>query len=206
MTHSLVEHVEDLLGGPRPLPIAIAGDPVLRRRSAPYDGNLPSGLLNELIIAMRLTMLSAPGVGLAAPQIGLGLQLAVIEDTAAISSELAAARRRVPVPFRVLINPSDEPVGTEVAAFYEGCLSVPGYQAVAERAEAVRLRGWDADGEPFDEVVVGWPARIVAHETDHLAGRLYLDSALSRSLSSNENYLARWGGATPKAARVALGF
>lgn len=206
MALSLLDQVESLLAGPRPLPITTCGDPVLRRRCEPYDGSLPGDVFAALVTAMRQSMLAAPGVGLAAPQIGLGIQLAVIEDTASVSAELASARRRVPVPFRVLVNPSYSPVGDPVAAFYEGCLSVPGYQAVVERPETLWLRGWNADGRPIDELVTGWPARIVAHETDHLAGRLYLDVALMRSLSSNQHYLAHWAGPTPQAARVALGF
>ncbi len=203
---SLIDQVEQLLAGPSPLPIVEAGDPVLRRTAEPYDFSLPGGTLDALIAAMRETMLAAPGVGLAAPQIGLGIQLAVIEDTATLASEAARIRHRVPVPFRVLVNPSYASADDETAAFYEGCLSVPGYQAVVERAGSVRLRAWNQHGEEVDEIVSGWAARIVAHETDHLAGILYLDKALTRSLASNSNYLQRWAAPTPQAARVELGF
>ena len=202
----LADQVQLLLSGPRPLPIVAAGDPVLRRRSEPYDGSLPAELLGALVDAMRETMLAAPGVGLAAPQVGLGVQLAVVEDLAALPAEAARIRARAPLPFRVLVNPTYEAVGDDVATFYEGCLSVPGYQAVVQRAAAVRLRCWDAEGGETDEVITGWSARIVAHETDHLAGILYLDRAITRSLTSNENYLARWASPTPQAARVAMGF
>lgn len=202
----LVEQVEKLLAGPRPMPLVVAGDPVLRRRAEPYDGSLPPDLFQALIAAMRQTMLAAPGVGLAAPQIGLGAQLAVIEDPATVPAEVARVRSRPPVAFRVLVNPSYTPVGVGVAAFYEGCLSVPGYQAVVQRPDTVRLLATDADGRPVDELVTGWPARIVAHETDHLAGLLYLDKAFPRSLTSSENYVSRWAAPTPQAARVALGF
>jgi peptide deformylase len=202
----LREQVEMLLSGATPLPIVTAGDPVLRRRAEPYDWSLPADLLAALIDAMRVTMHAAPGVGLAAPQVGLGAQLAVIEDHATIPAAAANARNRSPLPFRVLVNPSYLSEGDEVAAFYEGCLSIPGYQAVVERAKSVRLRGFDENGEPLDEVVSGWAARIVAHETDHLAGGLYLDKALSRSLTDNANYLRRWSAPTPQQARVELGF
>ena len=203
---SLLSQVQQLLAGPRPLPIVQAGDPVLRHKAEPYDFSLPTDLFDELIDAMRETMLAAPGVGLAAPQIGLGIALAVIEDSAPVSAEVARVRGRVPLPFRVLVNPSYRVETDEVAAFYEGCLSVSGYQAVVERAAAVRLRALDRNGDPIDEVVTGWAARIVAHETDHLAGILYLDKAFTRSLASNEHYLTRWAGVTPQAARVELGF
>lgn len=203
---SLAEQVEKLLAGPLPLPLVVAGDPVLRHRAEPYDGSLAPDLLQALIAAMRQTMLAAPGVGLAAPQIGLGVQLAVIEDPAAVPAEVARVRCRTPVPFRVLINPSYTPVGAGVAAFYEGCLSVPGYQAVVQRPDTVRLLAADQNGRPVDEVVTGWTARIVAHETDHLAGMLYLDKAFTRSLTSSEHYVSRWATPTPQAARVELGF
>jgi peptide deformylase len=84
----------------------------------------------------------------------------------------------------VLVNPAYQPVGGERAAFDEGCLSVPGYQAVVARCRTVRLTGSDERGTPFDEVLVGWPARIVQHETDHLAGTLYLDKADLRTLAA----------------------
>jgi peptide deformylase len=207
----LADQVERLVNGNRPLPIIEAGDPVLRRKAEPYDFSLPAELFGALITAMRETMLAAPGVGLAAPQIGLGIQLAVIEDVAGVSAEVAKVRNRVPLPFRVLVNPSYQATPAEhgedgVAAFYEGCLSVPGYQAVVERASSVRLRAWDENRKRIDETVTGWAARIVAHETDHLAGILYLDKALTRSLASNDHYLTRWSAPTPLAARAELGF
>jgi peptide deformylase len=203
---SLVERVESLLSGPVPLPIVAAGDPVLRRKAEPYDGSLPADLFTALLVAMRETMVAAPGVGLAAPQIGLGVQIAVLEDLAAVPTETARVRDRVPLPYRVLVNPSYTAVGDDVAAFYEGCLSVPGYQAVVERASTVHLRAQDEQGNRVDEIVTGWAARIVAHETDHLAGILYLDKAFTRSLTDNDNYVTRWAAPTPLAARAALGF
>jgi peptide deformylase len=203
---SLIESTEKLLSGPHPLPIVAAGDPVLRRKAEPYDGSLPPDLLAALLAAMRETMLAAPGVGLAAPQIGLGVQIAVLEDLAAIPAEVARIRDRSPLPFRVLVNPTYTAVGDGVAAFYEGCLSVPGYQAVVERASQVHLRGQDEAGNSVDEMVTGWAARIVAHETDHLAGMLYLDKAFKRSLTSSDNYVSRWAAPTPVIARAELGF
>ncbi len=202
----LIDQVQGLLAGPRPLPIVGAGHPVLRHRAEPYDFSLPEATFQQLIAAMRESMLAAPGVGLAAPQIGLGIQLAVIEDLATVPPEVARVRDRTPVPFRVLVNPSYTPVDDGVAAFYEGCLSVPGYQAVVQRASTVRLRASDETGAAIDELVTGWAARIVAHETDHLAGVLYLDKAFTRSLAGTDEYLTRWAAPTPQDARVALGF
>ncbi|MBC7270490.1 MAG: peptide deformylase [Streptomyces sp.] len=202
----LVDRVEELLATGGPLPIVAAGDPVLRRGTQPYDGQLPPVLLARFVDALRLTMRTAPGVGLAAPQVGVGLRIAVIEDPAPVPEEVRVARGRVPQPFRVLVNPSYEPVGAERAAFFEGCLSVPGWQAVVSRPAAVRLTGQDEHGRALDEVVTGWPARIVQHETDHLDGVLYLDRAELRSLSSGQAMAERWNAPTPHDAARELGF
>lgn len=205
-TTSLSELVEELLDGCRPLPIAPAGVPVLRQAALPYDGQLPGGQLDRLLRAMRETMHNAPGVGLAAPQIGVPLRLAVIEDPAEVAAEVREARGRVPQPYRVLVNPSYEPVGDARAGFFEGCLSVPGWQAVVSRPERIRLRGQDETGRELDEEFSGWPARIVQHETDHLDGVLYLDLAETRSLASAQAVADRWSQPTPAAAARALGF
>lgn len=86
----------------------------------------------------------------------------------------------------MLVNPRYEAVDDQRVSFYEGCLSVVGYQAVVARHRSVRLTGQDEHGGPLDEVVDGWTARIVQHETDHLAGTLYLDRARLRSLSATD--------------------
>ncbi|MDL5205233.1 peptide deformylase [Streptomyces sp. ALI-76-A] len=198
--------VEELLAVDGPLPIVAAGDPVLRRGTERFDGQLGPALLSRFVEALRLTMRAAPGVGLAAPQVGVGLRIAVIEDPAPVPDEVRLARGRVPQPFRVLVNPSYEPVGTARAAFFEGCLSVPGWQAVVARPAAVRLTGEDERGRAVDEEFTGWPARIVQHETDHLDGTLYLDRAEPRSLSSNEAMARRWTQPTPREAAASLGF
>ncbi|MFE3167050.1 peptide deformylase [Streptomyces sp. NPDC059224] len=203
---SLAERVEELLATGRPLPIVAAGDPVLRRGTEPYDGQLGPELLARFVGALRETMHAAPGVGLAAPQVGIGLRIAVIEDPAPVPEEVAVVRGRVPQPFRVLVNPVYEPVGGTRAAFFEGCLSVPGYQAVVARHAQVRLRGQDEHGHAVDEVFTGWPARIVQHETDHLDGTLYLDRAELRSLSSTETAAERWAEPAPATAAAELGF
>jgi peptide deformylase len=202
----LAERVEELLAAGGPLPIVAAGRPVLRSGTEPYDGQLGPALLARFVEALRATMHAAPGVGLAAPQVGVELRIAVMEDPAPVPEEVAAARGRVPQPFRVLVNPSYQPVGTARAAFFEGCLSVPGWQAVVSRHAEVRLRAEDERGRPVDEVFTGWPARIVQHETDHLDGTLYLDRAELRSLSTNEAVAALWAQPTPRAAAEALGF
>jgi peptide deformylase len=206
----LIDQVRRVLAGSRPLPLVLAGDPVLRTPASAYDFSLPADLWSELISAMRETMHAAPGVGLAAPQIGLGIAVAVLEDPAVVPAEIAAERKRYPVPGRVLVNPGYIPVDSagsdSTAEFYEGCLSVPGYQAVVPRASVVRLRCRDEDGNTIDELVTGWAARIVAHETDHLNGILYLDRALTRSLSTTENLHDLWSGVPVSAIRQRLGY
>lgn len=198
--------IEELLATDGPLPIVAAGDPVLRNSIEPYDGHLDAALFSRFVEALRITMHAAPGVGLAAPQVGVPLRIAVIEDPAPVPEEVRLARGRVPQPFRVLVNPSYEAAGAERAAFFEGCLSVPGWQAVVARPAAVRLTCEDELGRPVDEVFTGWPARIVQHETDHLDGTLYLDRAELRSLSSNQAMAERWTQPTPERAAASLGF
>lgn len=193
--------------GERVAPIVRAGHPVLRAVAHPYDGQLEPAELAALLDLMHRTMRAAPGVGLAAPQIGLPLALAVVEDPGVPDERVAEVRERAPLPLRALVNPSYEPVGDELASFYEGCLSVPGYQAVVGRHRQVRLTGADETGAPLDEVVTGWAARIVQHETDHLRGTLYLDRAELRSLAAADEVGLRWASEPrPEAASAALGF
>ena len=116
------------------LAIVQVGEPVLRQAGKFLEpAEILSPEVQQLIELMRETMRQAPGVGLAAPQIGLSLQLAVIEDTAE-----SAATERSPVPFHVIANPRLE-LGPEIVEFYEGCLSVEGYQAIVPRARSVRV-------------------------------------------------------------------
>lgn len=179
---------------------------MLRRGTERFDGQLDPALLARFVEALRVTMHAAPGVGVAAPQVGVELRIAVIEDPAPVPDEVRLARGRAPQPFRVLVNPSYEPVGSQRAAYFEGCLSVPGWQAVVARHAQVRLTGEDEQGRALDEVFTGWPARIVQHETDHLDGMLYLDRAELRSLSSNASMAERWTQSTPEEAAKELGF
>ncbi len=188
-------------------PIVQAGHPALRTVATPYDGQLADEELTALLDVMHRTMRAAPGVGLAAPQLGLPLAIAVLEDPGSVSPEHAEVREREPLPFRVLVNPRYTPVDDERVTFYEGCLSVVGYQAVVARARRVHLTGADEHGAALDELVTGWSARIVQHETDHLAGRLYLDGAELRSLAATDDVGARWAvDPRPEAAATALGF
>jgi peptide deformylase len=173
--------------------------------AAPYHGQLPDELLHELLDAMH-AHLPGVGVGLAAPQIGLPLALAVIDDPADVAPEIAAARERRPQARLDLVNPVVTPVGSERRLFYEGCLSVAGLTAVVWRYHRVRLSAQDRGGRPYDLELSGWPARIAQHETDHLNGVLYLDRAELRSLSTSAAYEEHWAQPTPTAAADALVF
>jgi peptide deformylase len=205
MDAELVDQVRRVLSAPRPWSIAQVGEPVLRQKAARYAGQLPDDLLHELLDAMH-ACLPGVGVGLAAPQIGIPLALAVIEDPAEVAPEVAAARERVPQPPLDLINPVVTPLGSEPRVFYEGCLSVTGLTAVVSRYHRVRLAAEDRAGRGYDLELSGWPARIAQHETDHLDGVLYLDRAEMRSLSTNTAYAQYWAQPTPAAASAALAF
>jgi peptide deformylase len=193
------------------LPIVAIGDPVLRHPAKLVDpAVIATAAFQRLIDQMRKTMIAAPGVGLAAPQVGLGVRLAVIEDSPErwvdLDPTTLAERERAKVGFTVLINPVIERIDEAgTVTFYEGCLSVPGYSGAVERARTVRLSALGADGEPFSAIYSGWPARIVQHEVDHLDGRIYVDRVETRSLSTSEN-LAKWQGRPIAELSEELGF
>ena len=174
------------------LKIVQAGDPVLRQTArALTSAEIASGEIQRLIADMRETMYDAPGVGLAAPQVGISLALAVIEDKQEyvrdLTPEQLAERARQTVPFHVIINPKiTETSGTK--EFYEGCLSLAGFMAVVPRAERVRVECLDENGQPKIIEASGWYARILQHEIDHLNGNLYFDRMNSRTFTSLDNW------------------
>jgi peptide deformylase len=189
--------------------IVQAGHPVLRTRAAKVAPDyLSTREFRALVDAMVAVMRAAPGVGLAAPQIGVGLQLIVLEDPEALMSRLTsaerAARGRTPVPLKVIVNPVLTARGSSRATFFEGCLSVQGYMALVERDLEVEVNGLDERGEPFAWQVSGWPARILQHEVDHLRGTLYVDRMLSRTFSCNDEVADRWFNRTVDEVRAAL--
>jgi peptide deformylase len=181
------------------LKIVQAGDPVLRKPSRPLSRDeILSPTIQELIERMHDTMRDAPGVGLAAPQVGIPFQLCVIEDPPEYSQglppETAAAQERHGVPFHVLCNPRlyiEEPA--EVT-FFEGCLSLHGFSALVPRAVAVKVEALDHRAEPVSIRARGWYARILQHEIDHLNGWMYIDRMESRSLTTAENHSRHWRG------------
>jgi peptide deformylase len=125
--------------------------------------------LHALIADMFDTMKAANGAGLAAPQIGVDLQL-VIFGSDSVNPRYPEAP---PVPRTVLLNPAITPVGDEEEEGWEGCLSVPGMRGVVPRWKAIRYTGFDPRGKPIDRTAEGFHARVVQHECDHLIGKLY---------------------------------
>ena len=178
------------------LKIVQAGEPVLRQRARELSSEeLGSPEIQRLIEWMRETMRDAPGVGLAAPQVGLPLQLAVIEDPAevqrAMPPEKLAERGRRPVPFHVIVNPRLTPDGSPVE-FFEGCLSVTGFVGLVPRAVRARVECLNEMGQPVSIEADGWYARILQHEIDHLHGTLYLDRMHTRTFTTLEHMNRHW--------------
>lgn len=189
------------------LKIVQVGEPVLRqaaRRLTPDD--IRSRDTQQLIEWMRETMYDAPGVGLAAPQVGLGLQLAVIEDKPEYIKDNPAAakeRDRKPVPFHVIVNPAITLLDDPGIQFFEGCLSLAGFTAVVPRARRVKVDCLDHNGKSKTIEASGWYARILQHEIDHLQGTVYIDRMYARSFMEMENYTRHWRDKpTPEALKL----
>jgi peptide deformylase len=143
------------------------GDPRLLRIAPPVrEFDTPE--LHSLIADMFDTMRAADGAGLAAPQIGVDLQLVIFGFTHNVRYPQAPE-----VPSTVLINPVITPLGDDEEEAYEGCLSVPGLRGVVPRWSRIRYRGFDALGQAIERDAEGFHARVVQHECDHLIGRLY---------------------------------
>ena len=124
--------------------------------------------MRALLEDMLDTMQAAGGVGLAAPQIGVDLQLVLFGFERSERYPDAP-----PVPRTVLCNPVIEPLSQDEEEGWEGCLSVPGLRGSVPRFTRIRYRGFDLDGNPIDREAEGFHARVVQHECDHLIGRLY---------------------------------
>jgi peptide deformylase len=150
----------------------------------------------------------APGVGLAAPQAGVALQLAVIEDREEYHKKLTEAqlleRERKPVPFHVMINPRIVSAENTSVEFFEGCLSVAGYSAVVPRARGVTVEFLNEKSETRRVEAVGWYARILQHEIDHLRGVLYVDRMHAGTFTTLENLERFWKELSVSEARAKL--
>lgn len=191
-------------------PIVQAFAPVLRARAedVPTD-RIKTPELQQLFEVMIRVMRAAPGVGLAAPQIGVPWRVMVLEDRAELLATLSAAdrkeREREPFETRVIVNPVVKPIGSETRTFLEGCLSVKGHVALVERAREVEVTGFDEHAAPVSWRVSGWPARILQHEGDHLDGTLYVDRMLTRSFATDVSAKEHYAGKSVAELRAMLG-
>ncbi|KAI7727393.1 hypothetical protein M8C21_009499, partial [Ambrosia artemisiifolia] len=157
--------------------IVQAGDPVLYEPAQEVRvEEIGSDRVQNIIDDMVKVMRTAPGVGLAAPQIGIPLK----------------------VSLTVIINPKLEKKGNKSALFFEGCLSVDGYRAMVERFLDVEVTGLDRYGQPIKVSASGWQARILQHECDHLAGTLYVDKMVKRTFRTVENLQLPLANGCPK--------
>ncbi|XP_042057699.1 peptide deformylase 1A, chloroplastic-like isoform X1 [Salvia splendens] len=177
--------------------IVKAGDPVLHEPAQEVrPEEIGSDRIQKIIDAMVKVMRAAPGVGLAAPQIGIPLKIIVLEDTIGYmrytTKEEIKAQNRQPFDLlallvQVLINPKLKKKGNQSAFFFEGCLSVDGFRAIVERHSEVEVTGFDRFGQAIKVDASGWQARIFQHECDHLDGTLYVDKMVPRTFRTVEN-------------------
>ena len=176
------------------------GHPALRAPARPLTPDeVAAPGIQRLIDDLVDTMRAADGAGLAATQIGEGVQVCV--------AEVRPGNPRYPykpeIPLTVLVNPVVEPLTAETFANYEGCLSVPGLRGVVDRFVQVRVRALDRAGTPLDLTVRGLSAGTFQHETDHLHGRLFVDRvADTRSLCTWDEFRVRHEAAFTERART----
>jgi len=170
-------------------PIVICGDPVLHSPALPVTEF--DDALRALVDDMYETMDAAPGVGLAAPQIGVGRQVFVYS----YPDDEGNDRRGVAINPQLFISPM--PVEKPTAADDEGCLSFPGERFALVRADRVILRAQDETGKPFTLECDGWFARIMQHEFDHLLGYLYIDRLAHEEAKQADKVRKRRGWGKP---------
>jgi peptide deformylase len=173
------------------------GQPILRTPAKHVTKKqLSDQHVHDVIEFMINTLRDAPGVGLAAPQIGESLKIVIIEDKAAyhepVPNDLLVEQGRKPVRLKVLINPVLEIIDPDTALYFEGCLSVDGYVGAVARAKAVKVNALDRNGKKVSYTAKGWQARILQHEVDHLEGKLYMDKMIPQSFTSIKNFTSLW--------------
>ncbi|CAI8611837.1 unnamed protein product [Vicia faba] len=172
--------------------IVKAGEPVLHEPAREVDPNeIKSDKIQNIIDDMIRVMRKAPGVGLAAPQIGIPLRIIVLEDKEEYISynteEETKLQDRRPFDLLVILNPKLKNKSNRTAFFFEGCLSVDRYQALVERYLDVEVVGFDHYGKPIKIKASGWQARILQHECDHLDGTLYVDKMVPKTFRNWKN-------------------
>jgi peptide deformylase len=169
------------------LKVARMGHPVLRAKARALErADFKKPAVQRLIDDMIDTMDEYHGVGLAAPQVHMGLRVFV----ALLNADDAADTEREPV---VIVNPEIAPVGTDLVNGWEGCLSIPDIRGQVPRAREITLRALDRHGERIEHHLHDFPARVIQHETDHLDGVLFFDRMRSfESLTFLEEYGRYW--------------
>lgn len=173
------------------LKVARLGHPVLRRVADPVSlREIARPEIQRLIDDMVETMHEYHGVGLAAPQVHVSLQIAVLE---------VESHPRYPdmprIPLTVIVNPVLTPVTDDTATEWEGCLSIPDFRGMAPRHTAVRLEAHGRGGERIEIIAKDFFARVLQHETDHLNGRVYLDRMRDLStLAHLQEWMRYWTG------------
>ena len=192
------------------LKLCQVGEPVLRQKARELTPEeIKSNDIQRLIALMHETLRDAPGVGLAAPQIGEPIQLAIIEDLPEYARNLSpqqiAERERKPVSFHVVINPKLTPIGAADVEFFEGCLSLSGFMSLVPRYRRVHVECFDENAMLRTIDATGWYARILQHEIDHLNGGLYIDRMHPRTFMSLDNYTRRWKDTSTGEVKSALG-
>ena len=175
-------------------PLIRLGHPLLRQVAADVtSADFANPDFKQLVEDMRECMKHYGGIGLAAPQIGFSLQLAVIE--------LEAGKNRYDsdagLPFTVFINPVTETLDQTEQGFWEGCLSVPGLRGFVERPRKIRVTYQTLDGQPAERIAEGFLATVVQHELDHLQGLLYVDRLKDTRLLSFQEEFAQFHGQAP---------
>jgi peptide deformylase len=174
-----------------------AGQPTLRKKAKHVSKQLlATKHTQDVIDFMISTLRDAPGVGLAAPQVGESLKIIIIEDKPSyvetVPKNLVREQKRKPLKLKVLVNPTLEVIDSETSLYFEGCLSVDGYVAAVARNKKVKVRALDRNGKEITFIAEGWQARILQHEIDHLFGTLYLDKMIPQSYSSIKNFSRLW--------------
>ena len=155
--------------------IVILPDPVLRRKARPvtkFDKDLQT-LIDDMIDTMR----DAPGVGLAAPQVGVSERVIVVEYAEPEEVEEGEEPKEVEPKLYVMVNPEIVKSSPDTVVGVEGCLSIPTLVGEVERAQEVRIRGFNRRGQPMKVKAEGWLARIFQHEIDHINGVVFTDLA-----------------------------
>lgn len=181
---------------PKDPKIRQVGDPLLREAAEPVDVSfIHSPDFKAMVERMIKKMRSHDGAGIAAPQIGVGLQVIAMEYTGKHIKKLKdngfsdKELRRMGialVPLKVFINPRLKIIDPLMLAFREGCLSVEGYSALVPRAKEVEVSALDLSGSPVTWKAAGWPARILQHEVEHLKGNLFIDSMLFKTFMNDK--------------------